>query len=178
LSIQEKIYFSLSQSLETKHKTFVMNGLELKKAITSKAIENLEELHAELLEEADMKLHTGGAEEDESIVHGSFGESGSEDMSKETAQLRLTEADQIAESIRIFKNYRFEQAHEEVEPLALIQSNRGNFFVCKATKAVTIENVKYNLIGTDAPIYNALKGRKRGEKVRFNNMEFVVENVC
>ncbi len=154
-----------------------MKGLELKREITKIAIEQLEELHSELLDEANLKMHTGGDSEDDSIVHGSFGETGSEDMSKETAQLRMKEASQLAETIRTFKNYKFEKEHSDVGYLSLIQSNRGYFFVSKAVQSVRVDNIKYNLIGMEAPIYKALEGCKRGDKIQFNSMDFVIENV-
>lgn len=155
-----------------------MDKLELKQKIVNAALEQLTELHTELMEEAELKLHVAADTED-GVVSGSFGsgDSGTEDMSKETAFLRKEEAYKIEQVINLFKNYRFEKEHEVVEPLAVVETNKGNFFISRAVKDVTIDGVKYHLLATDAPIYSVLEGKKKGDKFKFNNINFEIKDL-
>lgn len=152
--------------------------LNLKKQIIEKSLVQLRELHSELIEEFEMKAHASDSADD-GVVAGSFGsDSGMEDMSKETAMVRKEEAEQVKATIKLFENYKFEKEHEEIEPLALVKTNKGYFFITKAVKDVVIDGVKYHMMATDAPIYNCLEGKRRGDKIMFNNMEFECLDVC
>lgn len=154
-----------------------MNKMELKQEIVNAALAYLKELHGELIEEAELKLHTAG--EEDGIVSGSIGsgDMGTEDMSKETAFLRKEEAYRIEQIINFFQNCRFEKAHDVVEPLAVVMTNRGNFFVSRAVKDVTVDGKKYHLLAQDAPIYSALVDKKKGDKFKFNNLEFEIQDL-
>lgn len=150
-----------------------MNLLEIKKAITNEAIKRQEELYKDLMEEA----HVGG-EIGEDIPELETGEAGHESESVKLAAIRREEAEEVKQIISTLKNYRFETPHEEVEKLALVITNKGNFFISKAIKPVTVEGTKYYLLATDAPIYSAMDGKKKGESFSFNNMDYTIEDLA
>ena len=155
-----------------------MSKLEVKQKIVDAALLHLKELHNELVDEAELKLHVAADIED-GVVSGSFGsgDSGTEDMSKETAFLRKEEAYKVEQTINLFSNYRFEKEHKEVEPLAVVETNRGNFFISKAVKDVVVDGVKYHFLAIDAPIYSSLDGKKTGDTIEFNKLKFEIKDI-
>lgn len=155
-----------------------MNKLELKKAIAEAATNQLEELLFELKETAQMKLQASG-EDDDSIVSGSFGsgDSGNEDMSKEAAAIILAEAENVKVNIQAFKNFRFEKEHNSVSLLSLLETDKGNFFISRAVKPVTLNGTRYFLLATSAPIYEAMQGKKKGESYTFNNITYTIKDL-
>lgn len=153
-----------------------MDKLELKRQIIHQAIENLEELKKDLLDEINLKNHNSDGNE-YGVSSGDYGEISNSDTSKETAAIIEKEAEKISDTIQVFKEYRFEQEKSEVGLLSLVQTNKGNFLICKPAKEVKVNNEKYFLLGTDAPIYQMLQGKVSGDKFVFNNIRWEIKAV-
>lgn len=157
-----------------------MDLLETKGKLVKEAIKELNELHEGLVQTAEMKMHSG-AIDDESIMQGSFGsgDSGMEDMSKETAALKMQEADQVKEDIKVYEQYKFEKPHEVIEPLALVKTNKGNFFITKRPlNKIKVDGEFFFMIAPTAPIYGAMEGKKKGDSFSFNGNEFKIEELA
>jgi hypothetical protein len=153
-----------------------MSKLELKQEIINQAIKNLEELKADL--EAEVNLKNNNTDSNEhGVSSGDYGEISNTDTSRETASIIDSEVQKIADTIQIFKDYKFEKEHSEIGLLALAETNRGNFLICKPVKDILIDGTRYHLLGLDAPIYSHLKGLKSGDKFNFNNLKWEIKTV-
>jgi hypothetical protein len=150
-----------------------MNLLEIKQAITDEAISRQEELYKDLMDEANVGGHDG-----EDFPELETGEAGHESESVKMAAIRREEADEVRQNITSMKNYKFTKPHDEVEMLALIKTNRGNFFISKALKPVTVNGEKYYLLAPDAPIYSEMVGKKKGDSFSFNNISYTIEDLA
>lgn len=161
------------------HNFKFMEVLEVKRKVVAAALEQLEELYQDLKESADMKLNAAGTDEDDTVSAGSFGsgDSGNEDMSKESGTAIMKEAEAIKEVIQVFKNYRFEKIHQEIGLLSMVITDKGNFFITRAVKSVSVDGQKYFLMATDAPIYTEMEGKKKGESFTFNNNTFKIKDL-
>lgn len=150
-----------------------MDLLQIKQAITDQAIKVQEELYKDLMDEANV-----GGHDDDDLPELETGEAGHESESVKLATIRREEADMVRQNINTMQNYKFTTPHTEVEKLALIITNRGNFFISKALKPVVVDGTKYFLLATDAPIYSEMEGKKKGDKFSFNNIEYVIEDLA
>ncbi|MAX79660.1 MAG: hypothetical protein CL843_05735 [Crocinitomicaceae bacterium] len=150
-----------------------MNILEIKQAIVDKAVERLEEKYTDLMDEANV-----GQQDKDDVAETETGEAGHESESVQLATIMREEAEQVRKDIQAMKNYKFEKPHEQVEMLALVKTNKGNFFISKAIKPVEINKEKYFFLALDAPIYTAMEGKKQGDSFTFNNMKYTINELA
>ena len=155
-----------------------MDKLELKRKVIEKALEQVKSTLKGIEETAKMKM-SAGASSGSSVTQGSFGsgDTGIEDMSKEVAAMNMKEAEHLKKVIDTFENYKFEQEHEKAGPLAMVVTNKGNFFITYAVNNVKINGETYFMLATNAPIYNEMKGKKKGDKFSFNGNTFEIKDV-
>jgi len=66
----------------------------------------------------------------------------------------------------------------EVEFGALVITDKQKLFVSAGLGKVEIDGDKYYAISPHVPIFNALKGKKKGDEVVFNGITFLIEEVC
>lgn len=70
-----------------------------------------------------------------------------------------------------------EPLHEEVAPGSVVVTNHGTFFVSVATDDVQVNGEEVRGLSREAPIYEAMKDRKKGETFTFRDVEYEVKEV-
>lgn len=69
------------------------------------------------------------------------------------------------------------KAHYKIELGSLILTNKGWFYFSIGLGTVKVENETVFCLGLHSPIGQLLKGKQKGEKVVFNNIETIVLEV-
>ena len=156
-----------------------MKAMDIKQQLVDLAVKHLEQLTAELRDEVKSKLRGEGST-DEGGFSGTFGDysaQGTENFLKEQALIRRVEADKHDQQIQQFKKLRLDPPNESISLGNLVETDRGNFFVSYALKPVELNGKKYVLLGTDAPIYEVMAGKKEGDRFEFREINYKVISI-
>ena len=70
-----------------------------------------------------------------------------------------------------------EKKTNEVEFGVLVITNKQNLFVSAGLGKVEVDGEVYYAISPLVPIFNALKGKRKGEEVDFNGITFFIEDI-
>jgi len=87
---------------------------------------------------------------------------------------QLVQANMVLTTLR---KIPLDQANERVEFGALVTTNRQKLFVSAGLGKIELDGEVYYAISPNVPVFNALKGKKKGDSVFFNGMEFIVLSV-
>ena len=66
---------------------------------------------------------------------------------------------------------------ETVKNGSIVETNKGVFYFSTALGKVTIEGNDIMLLSTIAPIFNVMKGKKKGDCITFNTTTFSISEV-
>jgi len=80
--------------------------------------------------------------------------------------------------INTLQKINLEKDLTEVEFGALVITNKQKIFVSVGLGKVDLDGDVYYAVSPQVPIFNALKGKRKGDEVVFNGMTLVVEDVC
>ncbi len=69
------------------------------------------------------------------------------------------------------------QVSTQVEPGAVVVTNHRVFFIAVSSEKVEIDGEIIFGISTNAPIYSAMRGLKKGGQFEFNGIPYQIENV-
>ncbi len=69
------------------------------------------------------------------------------------------------------------QLMEEVQPGAVVVTNKGAFYVSVATDSFAVNGWKARGLSEDAPIYEAMHGKEEGDTFAFRNVEYVIKEI-
>lgn len=157
-----------------------MKNLELKNKLNELAIEHLEDLISELRDEVKTKLKGDGNTDEGGFAgnSGDYSAQSSNNFLSEQASLRRAEAEEYQKVVNKLKGYSFKTEHTAVDFLSLIKTNRGTYFISQAIKPLMFENERYYYLATDAPIYEVLKGKKKGDSFEFRGIDYTIEDIC
>lgn len=78
------------------------------------------------------------------------------------------------DEIDLIKKIDPEKKSDKVEFGSIVITNKQKLFVSISLGKIMLENEEYYAISTQVPIYNAIKGRKAGEKFEFNGNRFEI----
>ena len=90
------------------------------------------------------------------------------------AQL-LAEAQKIAGDLN---RLTIDKTYETVQPGSVVTTNRGVFFISIGAGKLALNGVDYFAVSAASPIGMALAGRRVGEGVVFNRMDYTVLDVA
>ncbi len=65
----------------------------------------------------------------------------------------------------------------QVEPGAVVVTNQRIFFIAVSSEKVEIDGEEIIGISTNAPIYSAMRGLKKGGQFEFNGTSYQIENL-
>lgn len=60
---------------------------------------------------------------------------------------------------------------------SLVKTSNGNYYISISAGKIEVDNCTYYAVAASAPIGLALKGLKKGEKIRFNNSEVEILSI-
>lgn len=134
--------------------------------LKSKEIEALEESH---------KIYADGADLDEesSLELDDFAQQSQSTDSARNLEMRINQA---KENLEAFKNVRPELVNEITEGNVVL-TDKINFVIGLAFKDFEWEGRKFIGISTEAPIFEALVGKRQGDKVEFNGIQYTIEEI-
>jgi len=70
-----------------------------------------------------------------------------------------------------------DKKNEKVEFGAIVTTNRQKIFVSAGLGKIELDGEEYFAISPNVPIFNALKDKREGESVKFNNMDFTILSI-
>lgn len=156
-----------------------MKSIELKSKLIDIAVHNLEGTILELKGNIKNMLRGEGSTDEGGFsgTKGDFGAVGQENYLREQAQINRHEAEKHESLIQQLKMINIENERNEVEPGSLVYTNHGNFLIAHATRPIELDGSSFMLIGTEAPIYNEMRGKIKGEKFAFRGIDYEIENI-
>jgi hypothetical protein len=156
-----------------------MTGIDIKKKLVEIAIAQLEALNAELKDDVKSKLRGEGST-DEGGFSGTFGDysaQATENFLKEQAMIRRNEAGKHDALIQKLKRLNINAPTEFISLGNLVETDRGMFFISFGLRPIDLEGTKYFLLGTDAPIYAIMAGKKEGESFAFRDINYSIISI-
>jgi len=143
-------------------KEVIAHLIELK----SQEIKALEDSHQIFADGADL-------DEESSLELDDFAQQSQSTDSARSLQIRINQA---KENLEAFKNVRPELVDEITEG-NVVFTDQVNFVIGLAFKDFEWENKKFVGISTQAPIFEALVGKREGDKVEFNGINYTIEEI-
>jgi transcription elongation GreA/GreB family factor len=64
-----------------------------------------------------------------------------------------------------------------VMPGSLVSTNHGNYYIAISASKLAIDGNSYMAISISSPIGLAMRGLKTGDSFRFNNRDYMIENL-
>lgn len=156
-----------------------MKAMDIKQQLVDLAVKYLEGLTAELRHDVKSKLRGEGST-DEGGFAGTFGDysaQGTENYLKEEALKQRVEADKHDQQVLQFKRLRLDPPTESISLGNLVETNRGYFFISYALKPIELNDKKYVLLGTEAPIYEVMAEKKVGDSFEFRGINYTVKSI-
>jgi len=148
-----------------------------KKHIRKEVIAHLIELKSQEIKalEESHKIYADGADLDEesSLELDDFAQQSQSTDSARNLEIRINQA---KENLEAFKTVRPELVDEITEG-NVVFTDKVNFVIGLAFKDFEWENKKFVGISTDAPIFEALVGKREGDKVDFNGINYTIEEI-
>ncbi len=83
----------------------------------------------------------------------------------------------VEKELRVLKNLLPEKAAQKVELGAIVETNMLNFFVSVPHSDLSIDGVKYVGISLEAPIYQAMEGKQKGDSFDFQQKTYHISNI-
>lgn len=87
------------------------------------------------------------------------------------------ELDFLKYEMKILKGLDIEKERKIVEPGSVVVTDKRTFFVCVSIEEVEADGKKVFGLSTEAPIYSAMKGKKKGDKFDMNGIDYTIEEV-
>jgi transcription elongation GreA/GreB family factor len=88
-----------------------------------------------------------------------------------------SELEFVQREMAFLKSLNPDQVNTIVEPGAVVVTKERTFFIAVSSEKVDIDGQVIFGISTNAPIYLAMKGRKKGDKFEFNGTAYKIENI-
>ena len=143
-------------------KEVIAHLIELK----SQEIKALEDSHQIFADGADL-------DEESSLELDDFAQQSQSTDSARSLQIRINQA---KENLEAFKNVRPELVDEITEG-NVVFTDQVNFVIGLAFNDFEWDNKKFVGISTQAPIFEALVGKREGDKVEFNGIKYTIEEI-
>lgn len=96
---------------------------------------------------------------------------------QEMYQAMKKELDFLKYEMQILRNLDMEKAYESVSLGAVVVTDKRTFFVCVSIEEVEIGDKKVFGLSTEAPIYNKMKDKAKGDTFEMNGLEYKVLDV-
>ncbi|MDX9696373.1 MAG: hypothetical protein RBT49_11340 [Bacteroidales bacterium] len=81
------------------------------------------------------------------------------------------------DEMELIKKINPEKKNKKIEFGSVVITNKQKLFVSVSLGKIEIENELFYAISTQVPIYNAIKGKKAGEKFEFNGNKFEIIDI-
>lgn len=151
-------------------------AMHTKQELIARAVAHLEGLVDELRDEVRDKLRGEGST-DEGGFSGTIGDysaQSTENYLKEQALIRRHEAEKHTQQIALLKRLNLNAPTATISLGNLVTTDKGVFLIAYAQKPIVRHGQRYMLIGTDAPIYAVMAGKKTGDTFAFRGITYTV----
>ncbi|WP_312313751.1 hypothetical protein [Empedobacter brevis] len=150
-----------------------MNKKHIRKDIIQHLIQ-LKQDEINALKESE-RIYTESADLDEesSLELDDFAQQSQSTDSARNLQIRINQA---TEDLNNFKVLRPELIDEITEGNVVL-TDKVNFVIGLSFKDFEWENKKFVGISTQAPIFEALVGKRAGDKIEFNGIKYTIEEI-
>lgn len=140
-------------------------------AIRAQVEQEIEDLDTEInrIQESQMDKDEDQYDMDE----GSRDEAAHEVLNKLTEQRNFSLAKkQVLESMEMPKTLV-----EEVTPGAIVETNHGTFYISVSTDEFSVDGKQVRGISKEAPVYNVMKEKKKGDAFSFRDTDYEIKEV-
>ncbi|WP_020571778.1 hypothetical protein [Neolewinella persica] len=150
------------------------NNLDnLKKAIIAYLLEEKEASYRNMM--AMQKAEVAASEKTNEAGDSQF-QGGKTGQVLNRVEARASVVEALQNDINILSGLDSVEPTPEIQLGDVVETDKGNFFVAVPSEEFEIAGVKYRGISVESPLFQALRGKKNGEKVIVNNNSFVLLN--
>ncbi|MBC6992790.1 hypothetical protein QWY85_15305 [Neolewinella lacunae] len=142
-----------------------------KHAIVQHLLAEKEQSYRNMLESQQSDLATAEkeGEDEDSLFDG-----GKSDQAMNRVNSRASVVEALQMEIDLLNGLDSITANPEVQVGDIVETDRGNFFVAVAADEFSIGGKSYRGISAASPLFQALLGKKAGDKVRVNDTEYTL----
>lgn len=145
---------------------------DTKKAIIDHLIATKESSIANL-REAQAKDQAESREEIENEEN--LFETGKTDQAYNRVEARARVLDALVEELAVLKGLETIEPNEQIQMGDVIETDRGKFFVAVPADEFTVGGETYRGISAKSPLFRALMGKRNGESVSVNDVEYTLK---
>lgn len=150
-----------------------MGDLTFKKNVLQAAKERQKEVVNDLQEAIDRRKES--VEDDDIDMH---------DYWESTREEVLEYADKLAHHLNIARSeldflnrLRIEKEHEQVTIGSVVETDKMNFYISIGIEEFEVEDKKLFGISSRAPIYQAMIGKRKGDRFEFRGQQYEIKDL-
>lgn len=150
-----------------------MNKKHIRKDVIQHLIQLKQDEINALKESEQIYTESADLDEESSLELDDFAQQSQSTDSARNLQIRINQA---TEDLNNFKVLRPELIDEITEGNVVL-TDKVNFVIGLSFKDFEWENKKFVGISTQAPIFEALVGKRAGDKIEFNGIKYTIEEI-
>ena len=85
---------------------------------------------------------------------------------------------QAQDTLRAIDKINIQKLNTSIAAGSLVKTNRGNFFIAISAGKITIDKVDYYAVSPKAPIAQKLIGLVKNDKLKFNGIDYSIEQIA
>lgn len=150
-----------------------MNKKHIRKDVIQHLIQ-LKQDEINALKESE-RIYAEGADLDEesSLELDDFAQQSQSTDSARNLQIRINQATEDLNNFRVLRP----ELIDEITEGNVVLTDKVNFVIGLSFKDFEWENKKFVGISTQAPIFEALVGKRAGDKIEFNGIKYTIEEI-
>ncbi|MBW1619483.1 MULTISPECIES: GreA/GreB family elongation factor [Empedobacter] len=150
-----------------------MNKKHIRKDVIQHLIQ-LKQDEINALKESE-RIYTESADLDEesSLELDDFAQQSQSTDSARNLQIRINQATEDLNNFRVLRP----ELIDEITEGNVVLTDKVNFVIGLSFKDFEWENKKFVGISTQAPIFEALVGKRAGDKIEFNGIKYTIEEI-
>ena len=150
-----------------------MNKKHIRKDVIQHLIQ-LKQDEINALKESE-RIYTESADLDEesSLELDEFAQQSQSTDSARNLQIRINQATEDLNNFRVLRP----ELIDEITEGNVVLTDKVNFVIGLSFKDFEWENKKFVGISTQAPIFEALVGKRAGDKIEFNGIKYTIEEI-
>lgn len=79
--------------------------------------------------------------------------------------------------MNILRNLNPNEVSEDVQPGAVVVTDKRTFYICVSIEEIEVEGKNVFGISTQAPLYQVMMHKKKGDNFSFNNTQYIIEDL-
>ncbi|WP_334126482.1 hypothetical protein [Empedobacter brevis] len=150
-----------------------MNKKHIRKDVIQHLIQLKQDEINALKESERIYAESADLDEESSLELDDFAQQSQSTDSARNLQIRINQATEDLNNFRVLRP----ELIDEITEGNVVLTDKVNFVIGLSFKDFEWENKKFVGISTQAPIFEALVGKRAGDKIEFNGIKYTIEEI-